>query len=141
MVTGPLFLARHGQTEWKAQDRYQGSLDSPLTALGQVQARQTAETMRGRGVQRLLCSPLGRAQHTARVVAVAVGLPVEVDAELAEISIGRWEGLTRQEVDEHYPGERARRMRGKDRLSYRYAGGESLTEILERARSMTSSSR
>ena len=72
-------------------------------------------------------SPLGRAQHTARVVAEAVGLPVEVDAELAEISIGRWEGLTRQEVDERYPGERARRMHGKDRLGYRYAGGESLT--------------
>ena len=66
-----------------------------------------------------------------------MGLPVEVDAELAEITIVRWEGLTRQEVDEHYPGERARRMRGKDRLSHRYAGGESLTEILERARSMT----
>ena len=137
MVTGPLFLAQHGQTEWNAQGRYQGSPDSPLTALGRVQVRQTAETMRGRGVQRLLCSPLGRAQHTARMVAEAVGIPVEVDAELSEISIGRWEGLPRQEVDEHYPGERARRMRGKDRLSYRHAGGESLTEILERARSMT----
>ena len=135
-MTGPLFLARHGQTEWNAQDRYQGSLDSPLTTLGRAQARATADTMRGRGVQRLLCSPLGRARRTARVVAEAVGLPVEVDTELAEISIGRWEGLTRQEVDERYPGERARRMRDKDRLSYRYADGESLADIMMRARSV-----
>ena len=136
MVTGPVFLARHGQTERNAQGRYQGSLDSPLTALGRTQARASAETMRGRGVQWLLCSPLGRARHTARVVAEAVGLPVEVDAELAEISIGRWEGLTRQEVNERYPGERARRMRDPDRVSYRYAGGESLGDILTRARSV-----
>lgn len=136
-MIGPLFLARHGQTEWNAQGRYQGSLDSPLTALGRAQARAAAETMRGRGVARLLCSPLGRARHTADVVAEAVGIPVEVDAELAEIAIGRWEGLTREEVDERFPGERARRMRDEDRVSYRYAGGESLAEIRERARSVT----
>ena len=46
------------------------------------------------------------------------------------------EGLTRQEVDERYPGERARRMRDKDRVSYQYAGGESLADILTRARSV-----
>ena len=81
-----MFLARHGpDREEYAEGRYQGSLDSPLTALGRTQAQATAETMHGRGVQRLLCSPLGRARHTARVVAEAVGLPVEVDAELAEI--------------------------------------------------------
>lgn len=55
-MIGPLFLARHGQTEWNAQGRYQGSLDSPLTALGRAQARAAAETMRGRGVARLLCA-------------------------------------------------------------------------------------
>ncbi len=137
MAIGPLFLARHGQTEWNAQGRYQGRLDSPLTALGRAQARAAAETMRGRGVARLLCSPLGRARHTADVVAEAVGIPVEVDAALAEIAIGRWEGLTREEVDERFPGERARRMRDEDRVSYRYAGGESLAEIRERARSVS----
>ena len=88
-MTGPVLLARHGQTERNAEGRYQGSLDSPLTSVGRAQARATAEAMRGRGVQRLMCSPLGRARHTARVVAEAVGLAVEVDAELAEFSIGR----------------------------------------------------
>ena len=55
----------------------------------------------------------------------------------AEIAIGRWEGLTREVVDERFPGERARRMRDEDRVSYRYAGGESLAEIRERARSVS----
>ena len=98
-MTGTVFLARHGQTEWNAQRRYQGKLDSPLTAIGRAQARATAETMRAHGVERLLCSPLGRARQTARVVAETIGLPLEVDGELAEIGMGRWEGLTRQEVD------------------------------------------
>ena len=54
-----------------------------------------------------------------------------MDAELTETDLGRWEGLTRQEVDARYPGERARR--DSDRVSYRHAGGESLADLLARA--------
>ena len=135
-MTGTVFLARHGQTEWNAQRRYQGKLDSPLTAVGRAQARATAATMRAHGVERLLCSPLGRARQTARVVAATIGLPLEVDGELAEIGMGRWEGLTRQEVDARYPGERARRLQGADRVSYHHAGGESLADTMPRARAV-----
>ena len=42
-MTGPVLLARHGQTERNAEGRYQGSLDSPLTSVGRAQARATAE--------------------------------------------------------------------------------------------------
>ena len=133
-MTGTVFLARHGQTVWNAEGRYQGRLDSPLTPSGWEQARATAEAMRARGVERLLCSPLGRALHTARVVSEMIGLPVEVDAELTESDLGRWEGLTRQEVDARFPGERA--WRGADRVSYSHAGGESLADMLSRARAV-----
>jgi broad specificity phosphatase PhoE len=35
-----IYLGRHGETEWNAQDRFQGCLDSPLTPNGREQARQ-----------------------------------------------------------------------------------------------------
>ena len=60
-----VYLARHGQTVWNAQERYQGRLDSPLTDVGRAQAEATAETMGDRGIERLLCSPLGRARAVA----------------------------------------------------------------------------
>ena len=129
-----VYLARHGETVWNAQGRYQGRLDSPLTDKGRAQARSTAETMRGRGVERLLCSPLGRARATASVAERAIGLAAEIDADLAESDIGRWEGLTRAEVEASYPGELARRE--EDRLHYRPPGGESLADMLVRARAV-----
>ena len=98
-----VYLARHGETVWNAEGRYQGRLDSPLTDTGRGQARATAETMRGRGVERLLCSPLGRARETGRVVERVLGLAAEIDGDLAESDIGRWEGLTRAEVEAASP--------------------------------------
>ena len=44
--------------------------------------------------------------------------------------------LTRQEVDARYPGERARRLQGADRVSYHHAGGESLADMMPRARAV-----
>ena len=119
---------------WNAEDRYQGRLDSPLTDTGRAQAEAAALTVRGRGIERLLCSPLGRARDTARVVENALGLRAEIDADLAESDIGRWEGLTRDEVESAYPGELARRE--EDRLRYRPPGGESLVDMLVRARAV-----
>jgi probable phosphoglycerate mutase len=129
-----VYLARHGETVWNAEGRYQGRLDSPLTDTGRAQACATAQTMRGRGVERLLCSPLGRARATASVVERALNLAAEIDDDLAESDIGRWEGLTRAEVEVAFPGELARRE--EDRLHYRPPGGESLADILARARSV-----
>ena len=121
-MTGTVFLARHGQTVSNAEGRYQGRLDSPLTLLGCEQARTTAEAMRACGIERLLCSPLGRARQTASVAAEALGLPVEVDAELTESDLGRWEGLTRQEVGRTVSGRAGPAWRGPSQLSPRRRG-------------------
>jgi probable phosphoglycerate mutase len=129
-----VYLARHGETVWNAEGRYQGRLDSPLTDTGRAQAEATALTMRERGIERLLCSPLGRARDTARAVETALGLGAEIDADLAESDIGRWEGLTRDEVEAAFPGELARRE--ANRLQYRPPGGESLVDMLVRARAV-----
>lgn len=101
-VTHPLFVLRHGQTEWNLAGRLQGRRDSPLTALGRAQAEQQrvllAQVAADHPDLRIYCSPLGRARQTARIATEGLGLPVVVDERLQEVSAGAWEGLTRDDV-------------------------------------------
>jgi len=119
----PTYLARHGQTEWNLIGRCQGRLDSPLTALGVQQAQRNAESLRHEHIESIYSSPLGRAQRTARIIGDALGLPVQVVPDLAELDHGAWSGLTSAEIDAGWPGERA--VRTKSKYTYRFPGGES----------------
>lgn len=104
MTTYPtIWLLRHGQTEWNAQQRIQGQLESPLTPLGITQAQHQATLMRD--ILALdpdcYCSPLGRAQQTAKIA--LQGVPYKTDPRLAEVHAGLWQGLTRDEVNADWP--------------------------------------
>ncbi len=96
-----LYLMRHGQTEWNAQGRMQGRLDSPLTPLGQAQARRLAWLVRDlRGVARY-ASTAGRAQQTARIV--FGGQDFRADERLHEIDIGDFTGRLWEELRATHP--------------------------------------
>ncbi|MVO15957.1 histidine phosphatase family protein [Parasedimentitalea huanghaiensis] len=99
----PIWLLRHGQTEWNAEQRVQGQMESCLTQLGIQQARRQAELMKPILSQRPLCfvSPLGRAQQTADIA--LGGAPFETDARLAEICAGDFQGRTNAEVAQGFP--------------------------------------
>jgi probable phosphoglycerate mutase len=103
-----IYLIRHGQTEHNVARRYQGSLDSPLTALGAAQARAMGLSLRSlidpQDVA-LFSSPLGRALETAQLVAEDAGIPGDpiIDEGLAEISLGSWDGLTIDQIEERRP--------------------------------------
>jgi probable phosphoglycerate mutase len=100
-----LYLARHGETEWNRIGRWQGATDIPLSDTGRAQARALAERLRDRGIARVHASHLSRALETARIVATDLGLPEPaVDARLRERGYGVFEGLTREECAERYPG-------------------------------------
>jgi probable phosphoglycerate mutase len=83
---------RHGETDWNAAGRSQGSTDIPLNAAGLDQAQGAARMLRGRGIATLVASPLARARVTAGIVADAIGRPVEFDPALREVSFGVAEG-------------------------------------------------
>ncbi|MDP1631398.1 MAG: histidine phosphatase family protein [Caulobacter sp.] len=104
-----LYLVRHGQTEFNLARRYQGGLDSPLTGLGRRQAGQMGAllaTLVPAGTP-LVCSPLGRARHTAEIIAAAASLAAPtLDSRLAEVSLGVWDGLTDEDIDFAFPGAR-----------------------------------
>jgi broad specificity phosphatase PhoE len=98
-----LLLVRHGQSEWNALGRWQGRADPPLTELGRQQAFHAATRI---GSVDLICaSPLDRALHTARIISEQLGVgPVVVVPDLAERDAGEWQGLTRAEIEQQWPG-------------------------------------
>lgn len=98
-----LLLVRHGQSEWNADGRWQGQADPPLSELGRRQAQAAAAAVGA--VDAIVASPLERAFLTAAVISEAVGVgPVLVEPDLMERHAGEWQGLTRAQIDEQYPG-------------------------------------
>ena len=97
-----ILLVRHGQSVWNADGRWQGQADPPLSELGEQQAVAAARSIGL--VDAVYTSDLTRARHTAELVAAPLGTDVVVDARLRERHAGDWEGRTRAEIDEGWPG-------------------------------------
>jgi probable phosphoglycerate mutase len=94
MTVTTFALIRHGQTDWNAQRRLQGSTDIPLNDVGRDQARDAVETLAGYGWDAVVSSPLSRAAETADLIAAGLGLTVARRVpELTERSFGPAEGL------------------------------------------------
>lgn len=109
-----MLLLRHGQSEWNALRRWQGTADPPLTALGRRQAQATAEVLDRLDVEfaGVWASDLRRAEATASILARRLGLgPVVTDPRLREAHAGEWEGLTPDEIDRDWPGYLATHQR------------------------------
>jgi broad specificity phosphatase PhoE len=134
-----IFLLRHGETVWNRERRVQGQKDSPLTPLGLEQARRYGLRLKdvlepGDGY-RLVSSPLGRALHTARIVAAVLDRRAEeitTDDRLKEMAWGRWDGMTAAEI------EAQDKELWQARIDDRWTrpppgGGETQQDILDRA--------
>ena len=103
-----ILLARHGETDWNRDDRFQGHADPPLNRTGRAQAVDLSVALMAEELAAVYSSPLRRALETAEVVAASHGLePVPVD-DLREVDVGSWSGLTRAEVEERFPAQFAR---------------------------------
>jgi len=99
-----ILLARHGETDWNRERRWQGQSDTPLNDTGREQARALAEELAGEPLDAVYSSDLIRAHETARVVAEQRGLDVVAIRDLRERSFGSLEGLTTDEIQARYPG-------------------------------------
>jgi len=98
-----VLLVRHGQSTWNADERWQGQADPPLSDLGERQARAAVSAVAKLAPTRVVTSDLGRARRTAELLAPA-GVPVEADPLWRERDAGEWTGLTRNEIEEQFPG-------------------------------------
>jgi probable phosphoglycerate mutase len=123
-----ILLARHGETDWNSERRWQGHADRPLNDVGREQARELAETLADRAIDVVYSSDLARAHETALIVGDRLGLPVEVDAGLREVDVGDWSGRVHAEIEGFDPaGYRRWQEGGKG-----WNGGESYEEMGER---------
>jgi broad specificity phosphatase PhoE len=98
-----IVLVRHGQSTWNADGRWQGHADPPLSPLGEAQAQAAAAACPA--VDVVVASDLVRAQQTARIIAADRGFgPVHPEPRLRETFTGEWTGLTRDEIEDTWPG-------------------------------------
>jgi broad specificity phosphatase PhoE len=125
-----IHLARHGQTAYNAEGRFQGHLPVPLDATGREQAHALAERVADVEVRTLVCSPLVRARETADIVAARIGLRPEEDARFSETDTGDWTGRSFTEIRAEDP-DGFRRFQVSD-PTFRYPGGESFGEQSDR---------
>ena len=135
----PIFLARHGETTFNVERRWQGAAnDSPLTERGRAQARETGLILRDlidlSNPPHFVASPLGRARATMEIALEAMGLPRDVyttDPRLVEIDLGQWTGMLADEVKER---DATRwQARQADRWNVPCPGGENFCMAAERA--------
>jgi len=124
-------MIRHGTTVLSAEDRFAGATDVALSAGGREQARLLAVRLSGERIAAVYASPLGRTLETARILAEPHALEVQTRDGLREISHGRWEQMTRREVEERFPDEAAEWER--DPYTFAPSGGESGLAVTARA--------
>jgi broad specificity phosphatase PhoE len=143
-----LVLVRHGESELIVQRRFQGRLDTPLSATGRRQAERVAARLarphdppalpipEGRPLA-IVHSPLARAADTAAAIGRAVAAGAEgpgvthvPDERFVEIGQGEWEGRLASEI-QATDGERLTAWRSRPTETWA-PGGERLAEVRER---------
>ncbi len=122
-----IYVARHGETDWNREGRYQGQRESKLTETGVAQARALASALCEQNITRVVSSPLARCTQTARPLAEALGLTLETDRDLIEIAHGTWEGRLRASIEREDP--RAMRTWREHPEQAHFEGGESLAQV------------
>ena len=136
-----IYYIRHGETEWNAEGRLQGTQDIPLNDLGRRQAASSgailadlfARDRRSGQSLAFVASPLGRAWLTMELVRGTLRLPPDdyaIDDRLREIAYGDWEGSTLAQMQASAPELFARRQAAKWTVSP--PGGESYVAVQAR---------
>jgi len=138
MSVPTIYFLRHGETEWNALGRLQGTQDIPLNARGRGQAVQAADVLadllrrdgKDRAALPYVSSPLGRARQTMELARAKLELPpadYSLDDRLREIGYGTWEGLTLAESEASDPDVYTRRL--ADKWTVAPAGGETYAAV------------
>lgn len=126
-----VFMVRHGATILSDEDRFAGATDVPLSDAGREQTRRLAERLSDENITVVYASPLGRTVETAQILAAPHKVEVQTRDGLREINHGRWEQMTRREVEEKFPEEAAEWE--KDPYTFAPLGGESGLAVTARA--------
>lgn len=123
-----IVLLRHGETVGRSSIRFFGATDVALSGLGADQAAAAARAIGPDDFDLVVASPLQRSWRSARIV--APGREIRLEAGFREIDFGRWEGLTREEIEARDPELYTQwQARG---LEFGFPGGEGRDEFRAR---------
>jgi broad specificity phosphatase PhoE len=125
-----IWLARHGETPYNAERRFQGQGPVPLSARGREQARELADATAQLGIAALWCSPLPRARETAEIVGRRLELEPRDEPRLMETDAGDWADLSFVEVQAADPDRFAAFLAGDPQFAF--PGGESFAAQQDR---------
>ncbi|HEX7598457.1 MAG TPA: histidine phosphatase family protein [Polyangia bacterium] len=127
-----IVLARHGETSWNVEGRYQGQgFDIPLSEAGLGQAGALRERLKDMTFRRAVSSPLLRARQTAELVLADASRILRFDPALMEMAHGEWEGRLDSEIRK---GDEALRQAWRETPHLvTLPGGESFQRVLARA--------
>ncbi len=99
-VVEQIYLIRHGETAWSLSGRHTGRTDVPLTARGELQAKQVGALLNALQFSQVLVSPLQRARRTCELA--GYGQVMRVEPNLHEWDYGQYEGLTSEQIRAQY---------------------------------------
>jgi len=128
-----LYLIRHGEAANVGDGvfRYNGHIDVDVSPRGAKQIEEVAQYFRDKNIAGVYSSDLLRTRRGAESIARHHGLAVQTFAQLREVKMGIWEGLTFPEIQERYPQEVEKKF--SDFVHYRVPGGENLIDVRNRA--------
>ena len=129
-----LYVTRHGETDFNVEGRYTGSTDIPLNAKGLHQAEELASKLSDIKFDVIISSQLLRAKQTAEIIHKTIDAPIVIIEEFAEVNIGVYEGLTREEAQVQHPEIWARQAEiyattGSRPIDDAPTGGETLRQF------------
>jgi broad specificity phosphatase PhoE len=125
-----VYLMRHGEVRNGGEKRYNGHIDIDITENGREQMRRLAGMLAGEKIAAVYSSDLVRSAKGADIISRSLGLTYTPLRDLRERSVGKWEGLTAEEIKERFPGEYTAWR--ADLLNYRPPDGECLLDVRER---------
>jgi probable phosphoglycerate mutase len=129
-----LWIFRHGQTDWNAQERFQGHIDVPLNDIGRTQARALVPKLMKTSLEVILSSDLSRALETASIAASELKVPIFQDSRLREAHLGEAQGLTRIEIETQFGKALAHQWHSHllTDADISYPGGETGIQVMNR---------
>jgi len=126
-----IILIRHGETVANRENIFRGRMDFPLNEVGIHQAECLAKELLKFKIDAIYSSPLSRALDTAKPIAAMQNLEIEIEPDLANISLGIWEGMPHKEVSQKFPQEYHLWKTEPEKL--KIPGGENLADVQSRS--------
>jgi len=125
-----VLLVRHGTTEFNTGRRFMGHSDIDLNADGYTQAGKLRDYLADEKIDAVYSSDLRRALITAEIISTDRRLDTVTCPELREVNYGTCEGLTFQEISDHYPDVAEKCINFTVKLEF--PEGETFEEFIER---------